>query len=51
MWTIHVYINANCWKYNITFILHCSETEQDSEQADLIEDVPAHGRGVGLDDL
>jgi len=22
-----------------------------SEQSDLVEDVPAHGRGVGLDDL
>ena len=24
---------------------------QGSEQPDLVEDVPAHGRGVGLDDL
>lgn len=51
MWTIHVFINANYWKYSITFILHCSETEQGSEQADLIGDEPTHDRGVGLGDL
>jgi len=28
-----------------------SQAGQDFEQPDLLKDVPAHGRGVGLDDL
>jgi len=27
------------------------QAEQGSEQPDLVEDVPAHCRGIGLDDL
>ena len=30
---------------------HCGPVRQGSEQSDLIENVPAHCRGVGLDDL